>query len=224
MGFEMYLINAYKGDAFYADEIIYFPSNCPFGNLDMKYQFIFTRLNLLNETIKEIHKLHTANYERRKKREGFPKDEYFLPIALGMRFSSELKIITDEMISLNCVVEEYKINKQWSKKIEIDCIGRLIEAKNPLLGYDPFYQNQQLLKDINGIGNAVKHSFINTNILWIRHYESRTTILYALYQKQNDQNNVPEFIKLEMPKLVQDFNKLISEYKIHMKNNYRVIN
>lgn len=214
MSFEMYLINAYRG------EMILFPPNCPFGNLDMKYNFIFSRLNLLNETITEIHRVHTINYEKRKNAEGFSGDEFFLPIALGMRFSSELKILTDEMISLNYIAEYFRNKREWPNKIDIDCIGRLLESKNPIEGFAPFYKDPQLLTDINGIGNAVKHSFVNTNIIFLRNYEDMTTRLYAIYQKNNDQKNDKNLMIIEMPKLVLRFNKLIDEYKTHLKSNY----
>jgi hypothetical protein len=52
----------------YAEETPPFIDIAPFGNLELKYGFILTRLNLLNEKIIEIHQCHEENIDKRNSR------------------------------------------------------------------------------------------------------------------------------------------------------------
>jgi hypothetical protein len=216
----MKLIKAFRirDNELCAEEIIHFPSNSPFGHLSNKYAFILTRLNLLNETITDIHLYWEQEFNNRKKKEYTPPEISLKRIALCLRFSSELKMLTDEMISLNYLVVQYSKNKKWPIKIKADCIAKLltdIESE----GFEPFKNNEKVIKQINEIGNAVKHSFVNTDILWLRNLES-TPKIFAFYQKDNDTTKDKKFHSIKLPDLIDSFNKLLNEYRENLKNNY----
>lgn len=215
----MNLINAYQlnENELFADELLQFPSNCPFGNLDIKYILMMTRLNMLNETIKQIHELHEASFDARQKKEYVGNTPYKV-IVLTSRFSCEIKIIADEMFCLNYILEEYRKTGSWIKKIKADRIGVQYWEKDTI-GFEAFNSNPQLMKDMNGMANAVKHSFVNSEALWIRNIE-RIPKLIAFHNPHNDLEKglTPYIIKL--PDFVESFNKFLNEYRKHMKVHY----
>lgn len=76
-----------------------------------------------------------------------------------------------------------------------------------------------LLEKINSIGNAVKHSFVNSEITWLRNKTS-TPLLFAYHQKQNDLKHKVEFHYIELPSFINDFNNFLNDFRKDIKSNY----
>ena len=91
---------SYNNEELVAEEILNFPSNCPFGNLSLKYALLMQKIHSLNEIITEIASLDALLLSNRNKRLYSSSELSSRSLILKMRLSSEVKIYTDEMISL----------------------------------------------------------------------------------------------------------------------------
>ena len=220
MEFKSTKINAFEfGDKLYADELPDWETDCPFGHLHLKYGFILTKLNMLNETISEILVLDSKIRELKKQREYVPSELSQRPVILKMRFCTELKIATDDLVALNSLLYQRKEQGKWPDEIKFDSIGAILnnDFSN---GFEEFKDFQILLEHLNGIGNAVKHSFINTESLWYRTYEPQSMIIgfYNHYNKIK-KNGIKAF-EVELEKFVSDYNEFLQKIKQILKNNY----
>jgi hypothetical protein len=217
--YQMEFIRAFTIDnqTFYSEESPNIPLNSPFGNLGEKYLFLMYRLNFINDSIKELYDLNEENML--KKKNFIPHDDIHLKIYHRViRFSMEIKQIMDEMICFYYVLYIQKRDKVWPKKIEIDSIGKYIDKKNTLIF--AFLENHQNTLDIiNSIGNATKHSFVNTEITWLENKTSEPLILGYL-QKQNDTKNKVQFHHIKLSDFIIDFNKMLVSFRDGIKNEF----
>lgn len=201
---------------FYSDESPNIPLRSPYGNLGEKYLFLMYRLNFINDSLKELYDLNEENFT--KKKNYIPHDDIHLKIYHRViRFSMEIKQIMDEMISFYYVLYFHKLNNDWPKKIEIDSIGKYIDKKNKI--FFAFLENHRSTIDIiNSIGNATKHSFINTEIIWLENRTSEPLILGYL-QKQNDTKNKAQFYHIQLSEFIIEFNKMLDSFRADIKND-----
>lgn len=214
-------LQAYQnnGDKLYADEFPDWESDCPFGHLHLKYGFILTKLNMLNETINDILHLDERIRDLKNKREYVPPELNDRSIILKMRFCTELKIATDDLIALNSLLFNRKKNGVWLKKIKIDSIGAVL-GNHFNNGFKEFEENRTLLENLNGLGNAIKHSFINTESLWYRTYTPKSKII-GFYLKYNElKKEKIQVFEIELEKFVFDYNDFLRKMKHILKNNY----
>ncbi|WP_430900956.1 MULTISPECIES: hypothetical protein [unclassified Paraflavitalea] len=203
----------------FADEIPNIETHSPFGHLQIKYGFILTRLNILNETITEIHSLHSTNIERIKNREYVSREETLRPIVKCISLATELKILTDELISLNYLLNYYYTKNCWPSEIEIDCIGAYLNMENKK-GFEAFNNHTKTIDTINDIGNAIKHSFINSEIIW-KQNPSPTPKLFAIHQKRNKLNNSAKLYEISIPELITEYNAILEDIKVVFHNYYQ---
>lgn len=201
----------------YNEEVPIIPIKSPFGNLGEKYIFLMYRLQYINDTIKELYDLNQEYFDLRKYQQ-YDNNINLKILHRVLRFSTEIKIIMDEMITLYYILEFNKPNGEWPNKIEIDSIGRYLCPKNSIK-YKLFDKHISILETINSIGNAIKHSFVNSEITWIRS-KIEVPLLLGYYQKQNDLKYKVEFHYIELPKFIDDFNILLDEYRYDLKHNY----
>ena len=71
----------------------------------------------------------------------------------------------------------------------------------------------------NNIGNAIKHSFVNSETTWLRN-DAKTPVLLAYRQKQNDTKNPIVFHGIELPNYLDLLNAFLPEFNYDVKNNY----
>ncbi len=202
----------------YNEEVPIIPLKSPFGHLGEKYIFLMYRLQYTNDTIKELYDLNQEYVDLRKNHQ-YDNNINLKILHRVLRFSTEIKIIMDEMISLYYILEYNKPDGNWPKKIEIDSIGRYLETNNNIK-YKLFDKHIATLETINSIGNAIKHSFVNSEITWARS-QIKDPLLFGYYQKQNDLKNKVEFHYIELPKFIDDFNILLDDYRFDLKHNYK---
>jgi hypothetical protein len=214
-----YEIKAFTIDnnTFYSSESPDIPLQSNFGNLGEKYLFLMYRLNYLNETVKELFELN-MEYHTKKSNFQYLNNLHLKIYHRVIRFSLEIKQIVDEMICFYYVLDYHKINSIWPEVINIDSIGKYINVKNKVKF--PFLDNyKNLLENINNIGNAAKHSFVNSEIIWLEN-KTKTPILLAYYQKQNDTKNKAKFYLLELPIFLEEFNNLLDEFRNTIRTNF----
>lgn len=216
----MIYINAYGLNKIklYAGEIPLFLPDCPFGNLQQKYQFVLTKLHLLNENIEEILSLDQKIRDRHKHREFVDIELSYKPIALKMTLCSNLKIYTDELISICYLVNEKKRTGEWPIELKKDSIATVLDFNN---GFEEFKGTKEFLEKLNGLGNAVKHSFINTETLWYRSYEPTSKIIgfYNHYNKIKANEIVP--FEVELLEFIDEFNNFLNITKNKLKISCR---
>ena len=174
---------------------------------------------MLNEIIDEILTLDSKIRELEKQREVVSAELHDRPVILKMRFFTELKIATDDLIALNSLLHQRKEKGEWPDEIKLDSIGAILN-NNFSNGFEEFKEYQVLLEQINGIGNAVKHSFINTESLWYRTYEPNSKII-GFYNKLNKiKKNKIQTFEVELEKFTSDYNDFLKKMKYILKNNY----
>src|SRR5690606_21541572 len=105
--------------------------DCPFGHLNLKYGFILTKLHMMNETINEILNLDSKIRELKKQREFVSSKLHDRPVILKMRFCTELKIATDDLIALNSLLYQRKESGNWPDEIKLDSIGAILSNDFP---------------------------------------------------------------------------------------------
>lgn len=193
------------------------PVHSPFGHLGEKYIFLIYRLFFTNETIKEIYYYQREYYGCRQNHE-FENNIKLRILHRVLRFSTEIKVIIDEFISLYFILNYNKDKNEWPEKILIDSIGSYLSENNKIK-YEIFDKYRNWLETTNNIGNAIKHSFVNSEITWIRN-DSTIPLLIAYYQKQNDLKNKVEFYNVKLPDYIDELNKFLPEYLKDVKNNY----
>lgn len=216
----MKYIRAFEfGDELCADEFSNWHKNCPFGHLDLKYGFILTKLNMLNETIDEILSLDSKVRELKQKKEFITPELYDRPIILKMRLYTDLKIATDDLVALNCLLYQREKVNRWPDEIKYDSIGTILKS-NFSDGFEELRFHKEVLENLNGIGNAVKHSFINTESLWRRTYMPKSMII-GFYNHFNKikQNEIKVF-NVELEKFASDYNEFLQKMKSILKNKY----
>jgi hypothetical protein len=209
-----------KQSQIYAEDIPYFPNSEIWGHLGNKFLFILQRLEYQNEILNSIHKEVEKYNERLKKRDSDIKVNGIKPYIEIIHLVSDLRMISDELISLLYILEKHKIDGDYPKKIKISSIGELLtehkkEESTKLLFFKPFIE---FLEDINIVSNSYKHSFINSDILFYK--QLNEPIVYA---GKNDFNNFDRprtLISIPLKEIIQKFNKMFKKYKEHIKNHY----
>jgi hypothetical protein len=206
-----------KDDMLLWDYLPQIPVYSPFGHLGEKFVFLMYRLHYANETVRELFYYQRQFYECRRKSE-FDNNIKLKYLHRALRFSTEMKIIFDEFISLYFILNFYKQHQEWPKRIQIDSIGSYLSDKNSTK-YNLFEKHKNLLITTNNIGNAIKHSFTNSEITWLRN-DTKIPVLVAYYHKNNDSKNPIEFHYIELPKYLEELNLFLPEYNLDVKNNY----
>ena len=119
---------------------------------------------------------------------------------------------------MNYILHYYYLHSSWPTEIQIDCIGAYLNLANKD-GFEPFNNHTDTLKKINHIGNAIKHSFINSEILWKRNLTPIPQLI-AFHHPHNKLVNPVNFYEVPLPTLITEYNLILEEYRHKLKNNY----
>jgi hypothetical protein len=193
------------------------PVHSPFGHLGEKFVFLMYRLHYTEETVRELFYYQRLYFECRQNHQ-YTGNIKLKILHRSFRFASEMKIIFDEFISLYFILNYHKQNNKWPTKISIDSIGAYLSDKNTIK-YDLFEKHKDLIITTNNIGNAIKHSFVNSETTWLRN-DAKTPVLLAYRQKQNDTKNPIVFHGIELPNYLDLLNAFLPEFNYDVKNNY----
>ena len=185
------------------------PPNSPYGNFQLKHMKIIQRIDEANRKILEIRRywnicrgggiLPTGALERHV----FANEE-----AVYM-----LRRAADELISLVWCLSSLEKNSEYPKKIKIDCIGAVISQNENEL-HEVFSPHIEMLKILNDISNAFKHSFINSDHNLIGAEEPR---IHALGLAFNKLGSKPEFYDVSLITLVKTYNEFYQSCTLWLK-------
>lgn len=186
----------------------------PYGSLTLKWFDIIQRFDSINDKIDEIYYCHEIFVRNRT--EEF--NEY-RQVVIGKLFSKSrcmieeliywLRKSTDEMISLVYILDYLSTHKICPEKIEIESIGKLLMDKS--LCVDFFSNHYDMLKTINDVSNAYKHSFLNTEIS--NHIGNDEPYFFALSLSNNDLKKKPYFYPVELTNFIIKYSGFCTSYK-----------
>jgi hypothetical protein len=216
----MEFIKAYRNnsDELFAEELPNWPSGCPFGNIEHKYVFVLKKLNFLNETLKEIYESDERIRVYRKNNEYIPDNISDRSPILKMRLITELKIYLEEFILLAELLYVNDRDNNWPTKISVEQISQLFTKDNNMKrGFEILSNHKKTLENLNSLGNAIKHSFINSQNLWYRLYEPESMIL-GFYQNHNNFTSKTEIIEVKFSSFISDINIIIKDFKELLKS------
>jgi hypothetical protein len=186
------------------------PTNTPFGNLLLTYSEIVVRTECLNELITNLYIGFTAHCELVKARGGWSNpDEGF-----KHRFEIEqvfywLHKTADEVISLVYILNYFEKYDKYPTKINTSCIGDFIKSGDHF--DDSLDKHLKLLRILNSVSNAYKHSIMNTQLNAYRGRDEPVVFAYLL--KYNDLKNMPQYHNVSLRAVINAFNSFLIDIK-----------
>jgi hypothetical protein len=190
--------------------LIPLPTKTAYGNLGLKWQKIVSRLIRINRLISDSYQLHSEALTLHAPVIPSPIEELSFVLE---EIAYWLRRTADEIIGLSFLCEISLRGSPLPNKLEIDCIGRLVNGAHPelrrlLAAHLPH------LQILNNISNAYKHSFINSNLNLIGRDEP---VLYALNLPFNDLNKGDAFLAVCLGKIIGDFDSFFQTTKVYLR-------
>lgn len=186
------------------------PAQTPYGNLYLKWGKIVSRLIRLNRLIEAAYRLHSQAISQTEPVLPSPIDELshlLEEIVYWIRKSA------DELIGLSFLCEALLQKNALPTKVEVDCIGGLLQGDHQSLR-DKYAGHLEQLQTLNNVSNAYKHSFINSDLNIIGRDEP---VLFALGLLRNDLNKKEEFIGVALGEVVRGFDAFFQAAKEYLK-------
>lgn len=185
------------------------PPDSPYGNLQLKQMKLCMRLDEANRRLRDSYR-----FWRIAVKPGIispnPYEQHV--------FSTEeaiylMRRATDELISMIWCLNEFEKLREYPKKIEIDSIGALLgrierQSSKDSQILEIFEPHRGILKALNEISNAFKHSFINSDITLIGRDEP---CIHALALRYNKLESNAEFHNVTLQQIVAEYNSFYKE-------------
>ena len=132
------------------------PSQTPFGNMLLKWGKIIDRLIRLNRLIPTAYRLHHAMFSEAPP--SFPSPWSELSHLLE-EIAYWLRKTADELISLSFLCHSQHCGLVMPRRIEVDCIGQLIDGRSPHLTslYAAHLKHLQLLNEVSLLSKTSSH-------------------------------------------------------------------
>ena len=179
------------------------PPDTPYGNSQLKLFKLSERIDELNRKIIEAYAL----WERCISEQMLPPGVYHRHVFVLEQVVFLMRRAADELIAFISCLNHWEQTKTYPKEIEIDCIGAFLEAK---LENRPsvFQRHIPIMRMLNDIANAYKHSFINSDHTLLGRYEP---CIHALGLKRNKLSAGAKFYNVSCAALVNGFNELYQD-------------
>ncbi|MDH5681815.1 MAG: hypothetical protein OEZ36_09520 [Spirochaetota bacterium] len=150
--------------------IFWLPADSPYGNFQLKLLRMIYRLDEANRRIVESfrywHKSTTSAI--------LLNNEPELHILANEQAIYLMRKTADELVSLIWILSYFEINGKYPSKVKCDHIGAVVKqgSENCL---EVFVPHLNIMKLLNEISNAFKHSFINSDYYAINSEEPYVT-------------------------------------------------
>ncbi|ELI6454633.1 hypothetical protein RRM46_000831 [Flavobacterium psychrophilum] len=196
------------------------PSNSNFGNLIRSWSQIVTRIHCVNT---QIINLYTEFYysQEEVKSKGYYEntlDQGYQEIMYTEQIFYWLRKTSDELISLISILTYFKTQNKYPDKIKISSIGEFLNKENPFDG--SFNEFKYLLKILNDVSNAYKHSFLNSQ--FEQHHIEDYPIAFAYSHQYNDLTKQPEFYKVNLNDFLNNYDSFLETVKTYLKSNFEL--
>ena len=196
---KVFILNGKEPDEPYNAVLgFWLPPDSPYGNLQLKYMKIILRLDEANRKIADS--LHFW---------GACQGGGMLPIGAFERhiFSNEgavymLRRAADELVSLVWLLSKYEADNKYPRSIKIDCLGAVI-SQGESNRHEAYAEHVELMKVLNDIANAFKHSFVNSDQTMVGAREPR---IHALGLEYNKLSSGPRLYDVSISELTGKFN------------------
>jgi hypothetical protein len=176
---------------------VWLPSDCPFGSLQLKQAKIVLRVDEANRRIAsafdqwqrlagamslKAHSRHNVDLE----------SAVFL-----------LQRAADEFVSVHAVLCHLEEHGRYPDRPGVDGVAALLK-RGPMLGSAPFRDHHEILRTLNDIGNAHRHTYIDASPDTSRAHEP---VIFALALRRNGLSFGPRFFHVPLRSLVEDFDR-----------------
>lgn len=172
------------------------PPNTPYGNFQLKLMKLCECLDEANRKLIESYNLWKEARTGALLVNALVRHVYANEQAVYL-----LRRAADDMIALIWCLSEWEIKGVYPQQIAIDCIGtalkRPVERQLPLCR-----EHVEVLKALNEIANAFKHSFVHSDITVIGRDEPR---VHALSLDHNKLVSGIRFHDISLAWLVKEF-------------------
>lgn len=187
------------------------PSESPYGNFQLKQMKLSGRIDELNRKIAESFSYWDACHSQQMLPVGYLERHTLL----NEEIIYHMRRIFDELISLIWCLEQHQSSGVWPSEIVTDSIGRAMKV----LSEEPtklklFSSYVDLMKTLNSVSNAYKHSFVNTDYNVIGRDEP---CVHALDLKNNKLESAPKFYSISLGVLVNDFDDMYQDAMAWLK-------
>lgn len=112
-----------------------------------------------------------------------------------------LRRAADEMIGLRAVVSHYQQTGEWPRAVNPDSVGGLL-GREDLCALPVYRDHIELLRRLNDLHNAQKHSFLNTDTTMIGRDEPTAN---AIHRRGNRADAQLEVYSVSLKALAEAF-------------------
>ena len=181
------------------------PASTPYGNFQLKWIDMMSRLNEVNRQIIVSHDTWEATVR------GDITDS-MKDVFNRHRFSTEYAVsgmrrVGDELVSLVWCLEQFEITGDYPKKIEIESLGQVAH-----FSYDGpeglLKRHTEVITLLNDLSNTFKHSFIQSDLARVGQDEP---LVLALNLKKSDLKNNPIFYNVRVSVLVNQYTQFFHD-------------
>lgn len=174
------------------------PADTPYGNFQLKIMKLCQRMDEANRRLIDSF----AYWEQCRGVTMPPVNAYERHVYANEQAVYLMRRGADELIALMWCLSVKKQAGAYPPRVEVDCIGAALK-KNQELGIAPVADNLDILRVLNEVSNAFKHSFVQSDITLIGREEP---CVHALALGYNKLEAGVEFYSVSLRQLVAGFN------------------
>jgi hypothetical protein len=190
-------------EAFNAKLLLPLPVQTPYGNLTLKWMKLVQRLDEANRRITES----AIFWEQALKAPEMHLHAYERHVYANEQAIYLIRRAADELIALIWLLSEWKTSGNYPSRILVDSIGVALRDESKL-NLAPISKHNKILKTLNEISNAFKHSFINSDL---NIAGAEEPCVHALALDYNHLKNRPEFHNISMKQIALEFSDFYKE-------------
>jgi hypothetical protein len=177
---------------------VWLPSDCPFGSLQLKQVKIMLRVDEANRRIASAF----AQWQQlagAMSLKAHTRHNLDLESAVFL-----LQRAADELVSVHAVLSHLEEHGRYPDRVGIDGVAALLRH-GPMFGAAPYRAHQEILRTLNDIGNAHRHTFIDASPATSG---AREPVIFALALRRSGLAFGPRFFHVPLRGLVEDFDGL----------------
>ena len=176
------------------------PPDSPYGNFQLKLRKLCDRLDEANRRLIDTFDYWNKAMEGKISANSFQRHEYAIEQAVYL-----MRRVADELIAMIWCLDEWDKTGNYPHQIRIDCIGAALETTQQNLSKDLkllFAPHNPVMKALNEISNAFKHSFVHSDLTLTGRDEP---CVYALGLAHNKLSSEMKFHNFSVSWLVNEF-------------------
>ena len=196
-------------ELFNARLLFWLPADSPYGNFQLKLLKLSERVDELNRKIGEAFELWSAcRASPMLTTSLYHRHVYAIEYCVHA-----MRRIADELIALTYCLSAFEASGVYPDRIDIDEVGDLIKAhreqsRRAATVTATFGPHIAVLDVLNGVANAYKHSFIESDHTLMATEEP---CIHALHLKHNRLLSEPQFYNVRLADAVRDFGQFYDE-------------